>query len=95
MIQPTASSLYETRAVTEEFNVCALITNQVVSDPGGYENTVSNSPDVYSFVFCKHVILHNRGAMFVSDAKKPIGGHIMAHSSTTRFAQIYGVPAEV
>lgn len=25
------------------------------------------------------------GAMFVSDPKKPIGGNIMAHSSTTRF----------
>lgn len=24
------------------------------------------------------------GAMFVADAKKPIGGHIMAHASTTR-----------
>jgi RecA/RadA recombinase len=23
-------------------------------------------------------------AMFISDPKKPIGGHIMAHSSTTR-----------
>ena len=24
-------------------------------------------------------------AMFVGDAKKPIGGNIMAHASTTRF----------
>lgn len=25
------------------------------------------------------------GAMFTGDAKKPIGGNIMAHASTTRF----------
>lgn len=45
--------------LAEEFNIAALITNQVVSDPSG-------------------------GAMFVVDPKKPIGGHIMAHASTTR-----------
>ena len=26
------------------------------------------------------------GAMFTADAKKPIGGHIMAHASTTRLS---------
>lgn len=36
-----------------------MVTNQVVSDPGG-------------------------GAMFVGNIKKPIGGNIMAHASTTR-----------
>lgn len=25
------------------------------------------------------------GAMFMADAKKPIGGNIMAHASTTRY----------
>jgi len=45
--------------IAEEFNIAVLITNQVVSDPGG-------------------------GAMFVADAKKPIGGHILAHASTLR-----------
>jgi len=45
--------------LAEEYNVAVLITNQVVSDPGG-------------------------AAMFVADAKKPIGGHILAHASTTR-----------
>jgi meiotic recombination protein DMC1 len=45
--------------IAEEFNVAAVITNQVVADPGG-------------------------GAVFVADVKKPIGGHIMAHASTTR-----------
>lgn len=45
--------------LAEEFNVAAVITNQVVADPGA-------------------------SAMFVADPKKPIGGHIMAHASTTR-----------
>ena len=43
----------------EEYGIAVVITNQVVSDPGG-------------------------GAVFISDPKKPIGGHIMAHASTTR-----------
>eukprot|EP01114_Cavostelium_apophysatum_P021174 TRINITY_DN7307_c0_g1_i1.p1 TRINITY_DN7307_c0_g1~~TRINITY_DN7307_c0_g1_i1.p1 ORF type:complete len:353 (-),score=107.01 TRINITY_DN7307_c0_g1_i1:1-1059(-) len=47
--------------IAEEFNVAVLITNQVVSDPGG-------------------------GAMFVADAKKPIGGHVLAHASTVRLS---------
>ncbi|ELP87968.1 meiotic recombination protein dmc1, putative [Entamoeba invadens IP1] len=45
--------------ISEEFNVAVVITNQVMSDPGG-------------------------GAMFVVDPKKPIGGHVIAHASTTR-----------
>ena len=45
--------------IAEEFNVAVVITNQVMSDPGG-------------------------GAMFVVDPKKPIGGHVIAHASTTR-----------
>jgi RecA/RadA recombinase len=45
--------------IAEEFNVAVVITNQVISDPGG-------------------------GAVFVQDPKKPAGGHVMAHASTTR-----------
>jgi meiotic recombination protein DMC1 len=45
--------------LSEQFNCCVVITNQVVADPGA-------------------------NAMFVADAKKPVGGHIMAHASTTR-----------
>ncbi|GIL62996.1 hypothetical protein Vafri_17137 [Volvox africanus] len=49
------------KKISEEFNVAVVVTNQVVSDPGG-------------------------GAMFVSDPKKPVGGHVMAHASTTRLS---------
>ncbi|GAX75141.1 hypothetical protein CEUSTIGMA_g2585.t1 [Chlamydomonas eustigma] len=49
------------RQISEEFNVAVLLTNQVMSDPGG-------------------------GAMFVSDPKKPVGGHVLAHASTTRIS---------
>ena len=45
--------------IAEEFNVCVLLTNQVMSDPGA-------------------------SAMFVQDPKKPVGGHVLAHASTTR-----------
>jgi len=37
-------------------------------------------------VFMSNQVVSDPGsaAMFVADAKKPIGGHIMAHASTTR-----------
>ncbi|GAB5371926.1 hypothetical protein AAMO2058_001622000 [Amorphochlora amoebiformis] len=57
--QKLAQFLSKLIKIAEEFNVAVVITNQVVSDPGG-------------------------GAMFAVDPKKPIGGHIMAHASTTR-----------
>eukprot|EP00798_Chlamydomonas_sp_ICE-L_P004551 gene4551-14730_t len=47
------------RKLSEEFNVAVVVTNQVISDPGG-------------------------GAMFVSDPKKAIGGHVLAHACTSR-----------
>eukprot|EP00166_Cyanidium_caldarium_P003123 ctg_302.g128 len=46
--------------MAEEFNVAALITNQVQACPDG------------------------AAAMFVANPMKPIGGHVMAHASTTR-----------
>lgn len=45
----------------EEFNVAVIVTNQVVSDPGG-----------------------GVGVAFAE--KKPIGGNIMGHASTTRLS---------
>lgn len=47
------------KRLSEEFNLCVLITNQVTADPGG-------------------------GAFAVADAKKAVGGHIIAHMSDTR-----------
>lgn len=77
--QKLAQMLSKLIKMAEEFNVAIFITNQVVSDPGG-------------------------GAMFVSDpkvttklapfrthltTKKPVGGHILAHASTTRLSLRY------
>lgn len=45
--------------MSEEFNVAVLLTNQVMSDPGG-------------------------GCAFMPSHPKPVGGHILAHFSTTR-----------
>ncbi len=41
--------------------MAVVVTNMVMSDPGG-------------------------GAMFVSDPKKPLGGHVVAHATTTRLS---------
>merc|ERR1712151_1415547 len=45
--------------MSEEFNVGIVLTNQVMSDPGG-------------------------GCAFMPSHPKPVGGHILAHFSTTR-----------
>lgn len=58
------SFLNRLQKLSEEFNVAVVITNQVVSDPGG-------------------------GAMFVSDAKKPIGGNIMVNFGVGVSLQLY------
>ncbi|KAF5832633.1 Rad51-like protein, partial [Dunaliella salina] len=49
--QKLGQMLNRLRKISEEFNVAVVVTNQVVSDPGG-------------------------GVTFVSDPKKPVGGHV-------------------
>ena len=58
MLGKTLSRLLK---ISEQFNVAVLITNQVMSDPGGNPS-------------------------FAGDMKKPIGGNILAHASTTRLS---------
>ncbi|VDM66241.1 unnamed protein product [Strongylus vulgaris] len=62
--------------LADEFGVAVVITNQV------FEGVVkSKRRNVYL-----HVVAQVDGsAMFQMDAKKPIGGNIIAHMSTTRF----------
>jgi len=47
--------------LSDEYNVCVVMTNQVVAQVDG-------------------------ASMFAGDSKKPIGGHIIAHASTTRLS---------
>jgi meiotic recombination protein DMC1 len=48
--------------ISEQFNICVYLTNQVQSDPGA-------------------------SSLFAGAAdKKSVGGHIVAHASTTRIA---------
>lgn len=51
--------LNKLQKMSEEFNVAVVLTNQVMSDPGG-------------------------GCAFMPSHPKPVGGHILAHFSTTR-----------
>jgi len=51
--------LSKLQKMSEEFNVAVVLTNQVMSDPGG-------------------------GCAFMPSHPKPVGGHILAHFSTTR-----------
>ncbi|KAL6748724.1 Rad51-like protein [Haematococcus lacustris] len=59
--QKLGQMLSRLKKISEEFNVAVVVTNHVVSDPGG-------------------------GAMFVSDPKKAVGGHVLAHACTTRLS---------
>ena len=73
--QKLAQMLSRLIKMAEEFNIAVFITNQVVADPGAaamfVAGMVINSPDLpINF--------------FASDPKKPVGGHILAHASTTR-----------
>lgn len=47
--------------ISEEFNICIFLTNQVQSDPGA-------------------------ASMFSGADKKPVGGHVLAHASSTRIS---------
>ncbi|MBW0496954.1 hypothetical protein O181_036669 [Austropuccinia psidii MF-1] len=47
--------------ISEEFNICVFLTNQVQADPGA-------------------------ASMFAGADKKPVGGHVLAHASSTRIA---------
>lgn len=57
--QKLGQILSRMQKMSEEFNVGVLLTNQVMSDPGG-------------------------GCAFMPSHPKPIGGHVLAHFSTTR-----------
>lgn len=71
--------LSKLQKLSEEFNVAVYITNQVVSDPGGGAMFVAGES-----VAC--AIVGSLNAVWcapwwcAADAKKPIGGHIMAHA---------------
>lgn len=61
--------------IAEEYNVAVFITNQMTADPGaGMSFQVS-----YVSVGWRDKII-----ILQADPKKPIGGHILAHASTTR-----------
>jgi hypothetical protein len=58
--------------------VAIYLTNQVSSDPGGScwkRQRVESNADTDSLLW-----LSKGGMTFVSDPKKPVGGHILAHA---------------
>lgn len=64
--------------IAEEYNVAVFLTNQVSSDPGGKQTSV--------LIINAHKHMFLGGMVFVSDPKKPVGGHILvrclcSHSS--------------
>lgn len=88
--------------IAEEFNVAVLVTNQVLLLTPVLYNSHQPFPfygDQYQ-VICEigqcarfwgvmvgQVLSDpSGGAMFVSDPKKPVGGHVMAHASTVRLS---------
>ena len=87
--QKLAQMLSRLTKIAEEFNVAVYITNQ-----GGlcylalYEFqkcTQINGLQILSCLpFCVAVIADPGGGMFITDPKKPAGGHVLAHAATIR-----------
>lgn len=59
--------------IAEEFNIAIVLTNQGTSPNFCIEAN-----------FCLVSADPGGGAMFVADAKKPVGGHVLAHASCHR-----------
>lgn len=71
-----------------EYNVAVFVTNQMTADPGA---TMSYVYILYFIFVYRFVILSlkmewNVLPSFQADPKKPIGGNILAHASTTRIS---------
>jgi DNA repair protein RAD51 len=70
--------------LADEFGVAVVVTNQVVAQVCLAHRQV---------VLFAHSFLYfqvDGASMFNADPKKPIGGHIMAHASTTRLSMRKG-----
>ena len=79
--QHLAQMMSRLQKISEEYNVAVFITNQMTSDPGA-----TLSFQVGDFI---HLLLDFGDLYWLNlqaDPKKPIGGNILAHASTTRIA---------
>lgn len=76
--QKLAQMMSRLQKIAEEYNVAVWITNQMTADPG--------AGLTFQVCLMAHLCLLNAHAWHQSqvDPKKPIGGHILAHASTTR-----------
>jgi meiotic recombination protein DMC1 len=86
--QKLAQMLSRLTKIAEEFNVAVYITNQ-----GGLcylalylfqEFTDERISFSKLSPFCVPVIADPGGGMFITDPKKPAGGHVLAHAATIR-----------
>ena len=82
--QSLAQMLSKLQKISEEYNVAILVTNQMTSDPGAtmsFQVRSCCSSDPYPLNSC-----HFLTSLLQADPKKPIGGNIIAHASTTRIS---------
>jgi meiotic recombination protein DMC1 len=86
--QKLAQMLSRLTKIAEEFNVAVYITNQgVLSDWFClFLESVLQIDKVQriSSFFLAPVIADPGGGMFITDPKKPAGGHVLAHAATIR-----------
>jgi DNA repair protein RAD51 len=71
--------------LADEFGVAVVVTNQVVAQVCFADQPVVLITDAILPLFQV-----DGASMFNADPKKPIGGHIMAHASTTRLSMRKG-----
>ncbi|KAJ8543193.1 hypothetical protein K7X08_005716 [Anisodus acutangulus] len=80
-MQKLAQILSRLIKIAEEFNVSVYMTNQDWL-PFLYLETPSMLTQVLGLV--NAVIADPGGGVFISDPKKPAGGHVLAHAATIR-----------
>ena len=72
--------------IAEEFNIAVVVINQCMADPGVlYKLKCIWRHIVYSYYTSLSLFVLTLGALSMfGPVVKPVGGHVLAHASTTR-----------
>jgi DNA repair protein RAD51 len=73
--------------LADEFGVAVVVTNQVVAQVCSADH---HTFQLFWLLTRISLFQVDGASMFNADPKKPIGGHIMAHASTTRLSMRKG-----
>ena len=69
--------------IAEEFNIAVVVINQCMADPGASYPLSHTSTKIQPSPSPFYILLPGALSMF-GPVVKPVGGHVLAHASTTR-----------